>query len=644
MNKTAPTLPLPAPLLALMGSAVVPLIHAVPWWAWSTTVLCGTWRLFATNRFALPARALRWLLTLLATLVIYARFHTLAGELPGISFFLILFGLKLLETTTVRDLRVLVFLSGIAFLGAVLFRPSPAMGMYALGFLLLSFVTLSVITQPTGINSYHRVRIGGTLLIQAVPIALTAFLLFPRIGGGLWGMGANTAAVTGLSRTLTPGAFNHLINSPRVVFRALFVGPPPAQALRYFRVYVLTHTNGVTWREGRPLSSTGYTEGTPQIAYRILLNATEQRGLPALDWPLHTPARDRLAPGDVLRAAHPIRHLIGYRLISGPIRRSPLSRQARRQDLALPAAINPRILQLAHRLAHGGPRARIAHTLGYFTAHHFIYTLDPPLMGPDPIAQFLFKIRAGYCEDYAAAFAILMRAEGVPTRVVVGYLGGTYNPDGQDVIVHARDAHAWTEVWVRGIWVRVDPTAIVAPTSFTESMGAFSRFLARGGKAGPPPSLWRRLHDQAMLWHDAAVTAWDNWVVDYNWHRQERLLHALGLRDADRASLAITLLLLIAGLGYGLKRFSSRSVITPDRALLAYHRYCRRLASVGLTRPPTMGPIQYANYICRQRPDLRLVVEHITTTYIATRYGDDPHALESLKKAVKAFRPRPLRR
>lgn len=640
---TAP--PLPAVASLLMAAALIPLLGRLPWWTLAVAGTLLAWRTVGPGGRVLPPRSLRWLLAGLAVALIFARFHTVIGARPGFSLFVLLFGLKLLETGKHRDVLVLVLLSYIALLGGLVLWPSLAMGGYALFFIALSFVTLSVLAQPQGLSWQARVRQTVLLLLQAAPLALLLYLLFPRLDSGLWGRQTAVVGVTGVSAVLRPGAISQLVPSRRVALRVLFHGPRPAAADRYFRVYVLTVDTGHSWRRG-PALPLGRTGGRLDFRYTVLLNPTGTRALPALDWPQAAPPGARLASGAVLRATRPVQTLRRYRLRAGSPRRTPLPAIERAWDLRLPPALDPRVRALAAGFtAHNAPALTIIRrALAYFIDHHFVYTLTPPPMGRHPLRRFLFKVRAGYCGDYAAAFAVLMRASGVPTRVVVGYLGGQYNPDGHDVIIRERDAHAWDESWVDGRWRRVDPTAVVAPASVRYGIGLFQRLLAHGGLAGDPDFLqrgwWARTQQRLMRWHDATVTAWDNWVVSYNWRRQARLLRHLGWRTVGRGSLALVVLAVLGATLALIRALGGRVRGPRDPAYRLWRRYGQRLAAVGLAARATEGPLAYAARIRRTRPDLATDCDRITALYIAARYGSVPGNTRALRYAIRRFRPR----
>ncbi len=631
----------PALVAGLMALAGVPLFAHLPWWTVTAAALFTAWRYARDRYLARPPRFLLWLLVAAVTLLVYARFGTLIGERPGLSFLVMLLGLKCLEADSPRDAVVLVLLCYVALLGDVLFHPSLAMGLFALLFLTASFVALSLIAQRRGLSPRQRLRQSAVIMLQALPLAALGYIVFPRIAGGLWHSAPRPIGQTGLSPVLRPGSLSALLSSRAVAMRVIFRGARPARDQRYFRAYVLTATNGRVWRRGPP-GPMGRTRGGPLVSYTVLLNPTGNRVLPALDWPLDVSPQDLLAPGGVVRARHAVRHLRRYRVTSGARRYGRLTAAVRSRDLALPASLDPRIRRLARRWRRttSGPRALAHRALAYFVKHHFIYTLNPPTMGRRPVARFLFHVRAGYCEDYAAAFATLMRAAGVPARVVVGFFGGEFNPDGGDVIVRNYDAHAWDEIWVRGQWLRVDPTAAVAPGALRERWPAFRRFLVHGVAFQAPRSWWDRLHHRLGLWRDAATTAWDSWVVDYSGRRQAELLRRLGWRDAGPVALGLTTVILALAAAFLVKTFGGRAPVTRDAARRVYERYCRRLARIGLAPSIGEGPCDFAARAQRSRPDLAAEIAAITGDYVACRYGGRREVLAALKARVARFRPR----
>jgi transglutaminase-like putative cysteine protease len=289
----------------------------------------------------------------------------------------------------------------------------------------------------------------------------------------------------------------------------------------------------------------------------------------------------------------------------------------------LPSGFNPKTLALAKDLRSRAPddRALMQSVLSIFASEPFVYTITPPLLGRHSVDEFLFETRSGYCEHYSSAFAVLMRAAGIPARIVTGYLGGEINPLGGYLIVRQADAHAWTEVWLEHEgWVRVDPTAAVAPgriergaESVVRSVHGL-RFFMWGDAAFP-----RHLR---LAW-DWAANGWNQWVPGYTADRQRILLTRVGFDDATWEKLAgallvasalVTLVLALAML----QRLGKRVRDPTDRA---YSQFCRKLDSAGFPRRPSEGPLAYAERVCGARPDLAEVVREFLSAYAEIRYG-----------------------
>jgi len=640
----------------LLASAVVALVpHTLryPLWLTALLALLFAWRFLMLRRgWPMPSRWLRYAMTVLAVVLVYRHHGTIFGRDAGSSLLAIMLALKFLELRRLRDYMLAVFL--IYFIIAIGFLYSQ--DLWLVGYLVAVFVastaTLVRLALP-GLSARRSLRLALVVLAQALPLLLLMHFMFPRLQGSLWGMPSDAyEGRTGLSEEMSPGSINSLALSDEIAFRAHFPTAVPPNAELYWRAVVLAKTDGKTWTRGpvrtRPAPP---APAGPVLSYSLTIEPSNKPWLPALGLPLRAPERARLLTDMTVEMRHPIRERLVAEIDSQLSMGGDDDRFAREAALRLPP-LSARMQELARTLRKDrDPSQTVQAALGYFREQQFYYTLEPPLLGDDPADEFLFESRRGFCEHYAAAFTLLMRAGGIPARVVTGYQGGEFNGVGSYFVVRQSDAHAWSEVWLesRG-WVRVDPTAAVAPERIEYGADGLRRLLARGARLGRllPGALelsWmERLRRDVRQGLDVVQSGWQRWVLGYNASRQQELLKRLGLQDLDAVRLLGLLCLLVALI------FAVYLAVTwprrprPDPALRAYRLFCRRLARVGIERAPQEGPLQFSERCSRQRPDLSAEVEDITRLYIRLRYGSgraDPDLLK-LGRKISVFRPQPL--
>jgi hypothetical protein len=206
-----------------------------------------------------------------------------------------------------------------------------------------------------------------------------------------------------------------------------------------------------------------------------------------------------------------------FEVVSRPkLEPEPLPVSRRQAALQLPARLPDSLRSLVEgwRREAAGPEEIVQAALRYFATEGFQYTLEPgTYLGPTALEDFLLRRRTGFCEHFSAAFATLMRLAGVPSRIVMGYLGGEYSERGGYMIVRQSDAHAWTEVWLEGSgWTRVDPTVSAAPARgdldlesyLLGDVEALERFRS---------SYWGRGLQQFRLFWDHLNFQWYNTVA-----------------------------------------------------------------------------------------------------------------------------------
>jgi transglutaminase-like putative cysteine protease len=634
------------------GLAAAAAPHAFHLQAWVTVLALSIciWRLLAERRgWALPGRALRAAVTLAATAGIALGYRSLTGLDAGTALLTLMAALKLLETRKPRDHMVLVFIGWFLCLATFLY----GQGMVAAAWVLPAVWLLSASLLNVARTGHDDQRLRpfattGAMLLKALPIAVVLFVFFPRIPGHFWGAPSREQAATGLTEEMSPGDISELSVNDTVAFRVRFDGPVPPPAQRYWRGPVLSEFDGFTWSRARAKAFFRPTVeylGEP-VDYTVTLEPTRQRMLFALDMVREWPGGMARQGWDFqLWTREPINAVIQYRARSYPDYRAGIELGAalRNHNLQLPPDRNPRAraLALSMRASAGSDQAYVEAVLRMYREQAFYYTLTPPLLQRDSIDDFLFNTRRGFCGHFASSFTMLMRAAGIPARVVGGYQGGDWNPIGGYLVVRQSHAHAWSEVWLAGRgWTRIDPTAAVAPERIERGLDAA---LPEGEYA--PGRLLRNsdlLWQAGLIW-DNVNARWNDWIVGYSGESQEQMLDSLGFEDPDWRQLG---LLLGAGLVAGFVVLSAwlawdfRPKAT-DAASRCYRTFSRRLARRGIEHSPHEAPRDFLQRVRRHRPDLQRPATAITELYLRLRYAPapSPDDLKRLRQLVRAFRP-----
>lgn len=615
----------------------------LPWWLGVMLALILGWRWW--QRRHQVGRVPGWLklpLLALLTLAVTARYGNIFGREPGTALAVGLLILKLLETETARDVRVGISFACFALMTALLFDQGLiATLVVALG-LLPALATLRAL-EPGQLPAASLPRAllpGLALTAAALPLALLAFLLVPRLSSPLWGAPAPDQARTGLSDSMTPGNFTDLLTDDHPAMRVSFDGAPPLVEQRYFRAYVMWNFDGRGWRYFDPRHASPQQPAPIEVAssirYQINLQPTRQRVLPTLDVPLQAPAQATLQIDREVMADKPVNDPLSYAARSAlRYRLQPtLDERSRRLGLRLPADFNPRTHALAAqwRQRYGSDDAAIVQAaLNLFHDGGFRYTLAPAPLGRDSVDDFLFDTREGFCEHYSSSFTVLMRAAGIPARVVTGYQGGYWNKLGNYLLVRYSDAHAWSEVWLAGRgWVRVDPTGAVRPERV--SLGAAA---AAGDQLAWYRNDW--LQGLRNRW-DIVNRWWDKGVIGFDALRQRGLLTPFGIRDTDTATLGVLLaigsvLFIAIGLAWALLRRQPRD---PLRGAL--RELERKLARKGIARRPAEGPQHYLSRAARALPGQREELAKLMRSYLELRYAHDEPPTEPLREFQRAVR------
>jgi transglutaminase-like putative cysteine protease len=635
----------------LLSLALVMALHVSHFAIWVSAFIAafGAWRyLIEKNSWHLPRLLLLIPITMLAALGVLVTYHGLFGRDASVALLAVMLSLKLMETRAQRDYVLLVFAGFFLTITAFLFNQSMLVGAYLLLPIVCLTATLVGVSHPNGNLGWRfQTKLAGSLLAQAIPVMLALFFLFPRVPGPLWGVPQDAyKGMSGLSDSMEPGNISQLSQSGAIAFRAEFKGKVPPSSLLYWRGPVLWHYDGRSWRMSSPNlnipTESLRAQGAPTL-YSVTLEPHNRTWLLMLDMPTSLPANAQLSRDLQVLSRQPVRTRIRYEGASNFSYKlaENLSDRERELALQLPDRGNPRSMALAKEWASAGksPENIVQTALNMFREQTFVYTLSPPLLQQNAIDDFLFNTKRGFCEHYASSFVYLMRAAGVPARVVTGYQGGEVNPVGNYLIVRQSDAHAWAEVWFKGRgWVRVDPTAAVAPQRIESGISsALPESDALPMLARRDFSLMRKLY---LNW-DALNNGWNQWVLGYDQKRLMELLQRLTGSELSWQDLAVALIACVGAVVLVISYFLLRSKrLWVDPVQRLYAEFLRKLERAGLKRYSHEGPLDFSKRACRRLPAKASAIQQITQSYTDLRYRSiyNPQALETFKHLVKAFK------
>jgi transglutaminase-like putative cysteine protease len=650
----------------LAWTAAIVLGASLPHWPtlspWMIVLLLAAiaWRFgMALQGWPALSRAVRLPLSVGAFLSVLFEHRTLNGIEAGSALLVVMVALKFLESRNQRDQLVLLMISYFLMFASLLSERGPLTATFIAALVWLTTVALIQIGRRGEFLPYRSTGLlSGRLLLHAMPVMVALFVLFPRLPGPLWALpGSTSSGATGLNDTMSPGDITNLGLSDEIAFRVAFEGRPPRAGDLYWRGPSLTHFNGRTWsmqqgtRRGERVMETVAYLGEP-TSYRVSLETNGRSWAFALDMPRDWSRDSQLRMGSDYQLGTFFgapRRRLDYRVTSHVDYRArePLTEREIEVFQALPAGSNPRARALAESWLEGEPSTVtiVERAMAYLRDQPFQYTLTPPALGANAVDEFLFETREGFCEHYASALTFLLRAAGVPARVVLGYQGGELNAIGGYYIVRQSDAHAWTEFWDEDAgWTRVDGVAAVAPERVAldfESVGSGGATAA----AAAFRASWTR--PMALFW-DAVNTRWQTWIIGYGPELQRTLLESLGfdnLRRAQRSAVLLGLAVvatfaLLVGVSLYLS-WRQRRHRPVDTAALCFAAFVRQLSRLHVRpRTPAEGPRDYAERAAEALPQAAGDIHAVADLYLRARYEPDADgsALAALLKAVATFR------
>ena len=509
-------------LLVAQVLVILPLLLHLPPWLAVLWLFCAGWRVQVFRmRAGFPNGLARGGLMLATAAGVFLSRGSLIGLDAGAVLLVATFILKLVELRNRRDALVLIFLGFFVVVVGYLFDDGLLAALYSLlpiTALLAALIGLqqsALATRPLA-----TLKLAGTLMLQAVPLMLVLFLFFPRLGP-LWSLPNPQRGITGLSDSMAPADVAELSRSPELAFRASFEGTPPPRSELYWRALTLDHFDGRRWSQGwgaqQPAAPQWRKRGEA-LSYSIVMQPSGKPWLFALDVGVTNLADARQMSDFRLEQRRPVLQSLMYEVQSWPaaVREEQLPEAVMRSSLQLPKEGDPRARQWAAQLRreHADDEALVRALLQHFNQQPYVYTLKPPPVGLNSIDEFLFRTRRGFCAHYAGAMTFVLRAAGIPARVVAGYQGGELNASANYLAVRQYDAHAWVEYWVKGRgWVSADPTFQVAPERI--ELGLEEALSEEGSFLDDSP--FSPLRYRNVQWLNELRLAWDS--VNYNWQR-----------------------------------------------------------------------------------------------------------------------------
>jgi len=662
MNRADSTIPR-RPLLWLATAllfTVPPMFGNLVWWvpaSFLATLIAKLW--MEWHGYRLRSLGLKLVFAAAGLGCVKLGYHTLVGLEPGLSIYILLISIKILEAHTARDFHVVALLGWFLGLAGLFVSQNLGAGLYAAATFCL--VLTGVVQFHRGVTSRRvfvpPLRSSLALMLQSLPLAAVLFFLFPRGSGSFrFELKRSFFNKTGMSEHLSPGSVASLALSNEVAFRTEFVdGNVPRPSSMYWRGGVLMECDGLTWSPlNFGIARRPEPAGGEKIRQRIIIQPSGGQWVFGLDWPVKNPGDStRMLVGNVIRANKNIYSPRLYEVTSCLVNQeTELSAIERKACLQLPGDIPERVSALAESWSKDGAGTRtvVTRAMQFFRKENFRYSLSPGEYSKAGLDDFLFRRRVGFCEHYAAAFATLMRLAGIPTRVVVGYQGGQFNSLGGYLVVRQSDAHAWCEVWNPGKgWERADPTAAVAPgrvdLGFDSFMNMTSANATGTAAAGDPRAAgaWGRqpLFRKLQLAWDTVSYEWDAHVLNFDEDAQQTFFLNLGFIDTR----PLRLLGWLVFIGVFVLCVQSlwawwKTRVAPDRIRKLYDRFCRSVRTLGVEREPWEGPRHFSDRAAQQIPAHAEHIRQVADLYISLRYApdsDDLKEIAELERKIDAF-------
>lgn len=648
----------------LVAFNILPHLSDLPLWIGLASFALLGWKIIVDRNF-LPTPP-KWLVMGLAvglTLLIVNQFGSITGGEASAATLLIMASLKTFEMRGYRDIMVLTYLCYFLLMSKLIESQSLSMMIFMAVDVTLITALMMMYHSPHDEKRWTQLLKKSTSYFAwGLPLVLILFVMFPRFSASLWGKPKEAEARTGFSGQLQPGEISKLALSEETAFRVYFKDglTPPFHEL-YWRGQVLNQSFGLSWSPGASQGPEIETDDELKYEgvsrYEIILEPHGQKWLFALDWPVELKSlrdsgrlRYEEKRGRIYESLRSLNNREHYEGVSVALSKNLKWVEPHTANMIHVETESPRAQQLALEFkAKATNSAQVVREILNYFARDFTYSLSSPSRGD--LDDFLFEHRQGFCEHYAAATASLLRWAGIPSRVILGYQGGTSSFLADYLLVRQLDAHAWIEYWdfERATWIRVDPTSVVAPERIALGAQVYSERLAAQNEAGGEGDLglgrlmgheWKTRFFKLRMLGDQVESAWTGFLMRYDFNYQRELFAQLGLTNVHRWQLFFLAMAVIALLvivfSWALGHVTSRQ----DLGGRLYAQLCSNLEKKGIKRWDNEAPLHFKNRVIQVLPEKKQELEQVFAEIIRFRYEDlsedevDPQAL---RKSIRAL-------
>lgn len=653
-------------LIACQFFNLITLSLELSWWMLSIIGICLVWQILITkNKTPQPSKILIGVLSVIGCLLL-AFTATSLGLLSTMLHLLCLsYILKSFEQNKRADFYQIVLLGLFVAVSSLIFQQSLYFSFIIFCILVVNFTLIIGYFAPTK-NYINTIKLSSKVFMQSIPLAVFLFIVFPKLSP-LWAVPTAKSAKTGLSDSVQVGDIANLALSDELAFRVKFEQSVPNYSQLYWRTIVMENFDGRSWKTNinpRVIYQYPFDQASAKgkrVNYQVIASPTYQNWLYGLDLARidHTKPQstDIVYRQDYsLYSKKELTQNTSYNVTSyveAPLALN-ISQRSYQRNLAVPEQSNPKLVEKAKELRakYQNNETLINAVLATFNQDTYRYTLNPPRLTNNSLDQFYFETKAGFCEHFASSFTFLMRAAGIPARLVTGYMGGEYNAQADYYSIYQRDAHAWSEVWLQGKgWTRVDPTAAINPERVER--GFSEQLLREQAATSENFSLLRFSNNNALinsirLQLEAIDYNWTRWVIGYTADKQNKFLQNIALAFKSMINLHwLTLmyyaLLLISAIVLWWVVRQINQARKPQNINDYYQQILEHLAKQGIQKPTNMTPKDFVLVIKNEWPTLAIEFAKFTQLYTSLQYQQlnekqQASVVKALKKSYREIK------